>query len=37
MLILSPEERAQAWHDAVSAEKSEREYKRNMLESAASR
>ncbi|HEY6888825.1 MAG TPA: helix-turn-helix domain-containing protein [Solirubrobacter sp.] len=35
MLILSPEERAQAWHDAVSAEKSERDYKRNMLASAA--
>lgn len=31
MLILSPEERAHAWHDAVSAEASEREYKRHML------
>lgn len=35
MLILSPEERAQAWHEAVSAEASEREYKRHMLASAA--
>lgn len=35
MLILSPEERAQAWHDAVSAEASDREYKRHMLASAA--
>jgi hypothetical protein len=34
MLILSPEERAQAWHDAVSAEASDREYKRHMLASA---
>lgn len=35
MLILSPEERAQAWHDAVSAEAADREYKRHMLASAA--
>lgn len=35
MLILSPEERAQAWHEAVSAEASERGYKRHMLASAA--
>lgn len=35
MLILSPEERARAWHDAVMAEASEREYKRHMLVSAA--
>jgi hypothetical protein len=35
MLILSPEERAHAWHDAVSAEATEREYKRHMLASAA--
>jgi excisionase family DNA binding protein len=35
MLILSPEERAQAWHDAVSAPAAEREYKRHMLASAA--
>ncbi|MDQ1596999.1 MAG: hypothetical protein QOI70_423 [Microbacteriaceae bacterium] len=35
MLILSPEERAQAWHEAVSADVSEREYKRHMLASAA--
>jgi excisionase family DNA binding protein len=35
MLILSPEERAQAWHDAVSAAASDREYKRHMLASAA--
>lgn len=34
MLILSPEERAQAWHDAVSAEAADREYKRHMLASA---
>jgi hypothetical protein len=34
MLILSPEERAQAWHEAVSAEASEREFKRHMLASA---
>lgn len=27
MLILSPDERAQAWHDAVSAEATDREYK----------
>jgi excisionase family DNA binding protein len=35
MLILSPEERAQAWYDAVSAEAEEREYKRHMLAAAA--
>jgi excisionase family DNA binding protein len=35
MLILSPEERAHAWHDAVSAEASDREYRRHMLASAA--
>lgn len=35
MLILSPEERAQAWHEAVSAEAPECEYKRHMLASAA--
>ncbi|MGI8439574.1 MAG: hypothetical protein ACR2NV_05130, partial [Thermoleophilaceae bacterium] len=35
MLILSPEERVQAWHDAVSAEAADREYKRHMLASAA--
>ena len=35
MLILSPEERARAWHEAVSAEASERQYKRHMLASAA--
>lgn len=35
MLILSPEERAHAWHDAVSAEASDRDYKRHMLASAA--
>ena len=35
MLILSPEERAQAWYDAVSAETDEREYKRHMLATAA--
>jgi excisionase family DNA binding protein len=35
MLILSPEERAQAWHDAVAAESSDRDYKRHMLASAA--
>jgi len=35
MLILSPEERAQAWQEAVSAEASEREFKRHMLASAA--
>lgn len=35
MLILSPEERAQAWHDAVSAEAADREYKRHMLAAAA--
>lgn len=31
MLILSPEERAHAWHDAVSARATEREYKRHVL------
>jgi hypothetical protein len=35
MLILSPEERAQAWHDAVSAEASDRQYKRHLLVSVA--
>lgn len=35
MLILSPDERVQAWHDAVSAEPADREYKRHMLASAA--
>lgn len=35
MLILTPEERAQAWYDAVSAETDEREYKRHMLATAA--
>jgi hypothetical protein len=35
MLILSPEERAQAWRDAVSAELSDREYRRHMLAAAA--
>lgn len=35
MQILSPEERAQAWHDAVSAPDGEREYRRHMLASAA--
>ncbi|MGO9908804.1 MAG: helix-turn-helix domain-containing protein [Solirubrobacteraceae bacterium] len=35
MLILSPEERAQAWYDAVSAETEQREYKRHMLATAA--
>jgi hypothetical protein len=35
MLILSPEERAQAWHEAVAAEASEREFKRHMLATAA--
>lgn len=31
VLILSPEERAQAWHDAVAAEPGDREYKRHVL------
>ncbi len=35
MLILSPEERAQAWHDAVSAAPDERDYKRRILASVA--
>lgn len=35
MLILSPQERAQAWHDAVSALPDERDYKRRMLASVA--
>lgn len=35
MLILSPAERARAWHEAVSAEAGERDYKRHMLASAA--
>jgi excisionase family DNA binding protein len=35
MLILSPQERARAWRDAVSADASDREYKRHMLASAA--
>lgn len=35
MQILSPEERAQAWHDAVSAPDGDRAYKRHMLASAA--
>jgi excisionase family DNA binding protein len=35
MLILSPDERAQAWHDAVSAVPDERDYKRRMLASVA--
>lgn len=35
MLILSPEERAQAWREAVVAEADDREYKRHMLAMAA--
>src|ERR687888_266467 len=35
MLILSPEERAQAWHDAITSEPGERGYKRHMLATAA--
>jgi excisionase family DNA binding protein len=31
MLILSPEERAHAWHDAISAPAPDREYKRHVL------
>jgi hypothetical protein len=34
MLILSPEERAQAWHEAVTAEAAVRDFKRHMLASA---
>jgi Helix-turn-helix domain len=35
MLILSPQERAQAWREAVAATSDEREYKRHMLASVA--
>lgn len=31
VLILSPQERAHAWHEAVSADASDREYKRHVL------